>query len=162
MVGTVPAAFVMSSLPKSVYELLLGTLVILGVGVSMIGWHIRATRRNVFFASILSGFMSTVSSIGGPPMALVYQHETGARLRGTMSGFFLVGSLLSIALLALTGAIDHHTMVVFAMLVPAGVAGYLLSHLLNRHLDRQRQRWAAIAVSALGAVVLIVRQLVGG
>ena len=95
-------------------------------------------------------------------MALVWQNNTGARLRGTMSGFFLVGSLLSIALLALTGAIDHHTMVVFAMLVPAGVAGYLLSHLLNRHLDRQRQRWAAIAVSALGAVVLIVRQLVGG
>ncbi|MCP3811788.1 sulfite exporter TauE/SafE family protein, partial [Mycobacteriaceae bacterium Msp059] len=96
------------------------------------------------------------------PMALVWQNNTGARLRGTMSGFFLVGSALSIVLLALTGSIDHHTVVVFAMLVPACVFGYALSRWVNRHLDRQRQRWAAIAISTIGAVVLIVRQLMGG
>jgi hypothetical protein len=36
-----------------------------------------------------------------------------------------------------------------------------LSRLVNRVLDKDRQRWLAIAISALGAIVLIARQLIG-
>ena len=52
-----------------------------------------------------------------------------------------------------------HTMVMFAVLVPAAVVGYVLSRRLNRFLDPKRLRWLAIGVSALGAVVLIGREL---
>ena len=57
-------------------------------------------------AGATSGVLGTATSIGGPPMALVWQRSTGARLRGTMSGFFLIGSVMSIGVLALTGAVD--------------------------------------------------------
>jgi len=113
----------------------------------------------VVLAGATSGVLGTATSIGGPPMALVWQRNSGARLRGTMSGFFLVGSVMSIVALALTGAVDGHTVWGFAALVPAAVAGYLLSRRINRFLDPKRLRWLAIGASTLGAVVLIGREL---
>jgi uncharacterized membrane protein YfcA len=92
-------------------------------------------------------------------MALIWQRKEGAGLRGTMSGFFLVGSILSIAALAATGAVNGHTMVMFAVLAPAAAIGYLMSRRLNHVLDPARLRWVAIGVSALGAVLLIGREL---
>ena len=53
-------------------------------------------------------------------MALVWQRNTGARLRGTMSGFFLVGSVMSIGMLAATGAVHADTCRTFAVLHPRG------------------------------------------
>jgi uncharacterized protein len=113
----------------------------------------------VVLAGATSGVLGTATSIGGPPMALVWQRNSGARLRGTMSGFFLVGSLMSIAALALTGAIDGRTVLAFAALVPAAVAGYALSRRINHFLDPKRLRWLAIGASTVGAVVLIGREL---
>jgi uncharacterized protein len=81
-----------------------------------------------------------------------------------MGGFFLVGSVMSIAALAATGSISHRTMWGFAVLIPAAIAGYLLSRPMNKLLDPKRLRWLAISVSTLGAVVLIGRELlaIGG
>mgnify|MGYP001408557162 CR=1 FL=1 len=162
MVGTVPAAFVMSSLPKSVYELLFGTLVILGVGVSMIGWHIRATRRNVFFASILSCFMSTVSSIGGPPMALVYQHEEGPRIRATISAIFMIGGFVTLAGLWWAGRFHTGELMLGLILMPGVVAGFWISRYTKARIDAEHVRPALLIASAVCAIVVIVRALVTG
>ncbi|OBK00340.1 permease [Mycolicibacterium conceptionense] len=160
--GTVAGALLLVVMPKEALAYTLAAVVLGGVALTSMGWIPVPHRRNLVLAGATSGLLGTATSIGGPPMALVWQNNTGARLRGTMSGFFLVGSALSLVLLALTGSVDHHTVVVFAMLVPACVLGYALSRWVNRYLDRQRQRWAAIGISTVGAVVLIVRQLMGG
>jgi len=89
----------------------------------------------------------------------VWQRNSGARLRGTMSSFFLVGSLMSLAALWFTGAVSGHTLTTFAFFIPAAVLGYVLSRYVNRLLDPVRLRRLAIGVSALGAVVLITQQL---
>lgn len=158
--GTIAGALLLTVLPERGMSIALAAVVLLGVVLTSVGWVPAARRRNVIVAGATSGLLGTATSIGGPPMALVWQRSTGARLRGTMSGFFLIGSLMSLAALALTGAVDRHTLLVFATLVPASVAGYALSRYVNRLLDRDRQRWVAIAVSAVGATVLIVRELV--
>ena len=88
-----------------------------------------------------------------------WQRNSGARLRGTMSGFFLIGSVMSLVALAFTGAVDGRTLHTFAVLVPAAVAGFALSRYVNRFLDSARLRLLAIAVSAIGASVLIVREV---
>ena len=83
----------------------------------------------------------------------VDEAQCGPQLRATMSSFFLIGSLMSIAMLALTGAVDRHTVAMFGALVPAAVLGYVLSRYVNRLLNPQRQRWTAITVSLIGAGV---------
>src|SRR3954468_24238969 len=117
--------------------------------------HPVCSARRPRSAGRAPGVLGRAPAGGAPPMALVWQGNTGARLRGTMSGFFLVGSVMSIAALAATGAIDGRTMWGFAVLVPAAVAGYLLSRPMNRFLDPKRLWWLAIGVSSVGATVLI-------
>jgi uncharacterized membrane protein YfcA len=157
--GTIAGALLLATLPHRALAVLLAAVVLVGIVFTSVGWIPAARRRNVVLAGAASGVLGTATAIGGPPMALVWQRNTGARLRGTMSGFFLVGSVMSIAALTATGAVDSHTMRAFALLIPATVAGYLLSRPMNRFLDPKRLRWLAIGVSTVGAVVLIGREL---
>ena len=157
--GTVAGALLLATLPERALAILLAGVVLVGVVLTSFGWIPAARRRNVVLAGAASGLLGTATSIGGPPMALVWQRNTGARLRGTMGGFFLVGSVMSIAALAATGSIDGRTLWGCAVLIPAAVAGYLISRPMNRHLDQKRLRWLAIGVSTVGAVVLITREL---
>ena len=157
--GTVAGAILLALLPQRALAILLAGVVLVGVLLTSTGWIPAQRRRNVVLAGATSGLLGTATAIGGPPMALVWQRNSGARLRGTMSGFFLIGSVMSLVVLALTGAVDVHTLWAFSVLIPAAIVGYLLSHLLNRHLDQKRLRWLAIGVSAAGAVLLIGREL---
>jgi uncharacterized membrane protein YfcA len=146
-------------MPERALALAIAGVVLAGVLVTSLGWAPTPRRRNLVLAGATSGVLGTATSIGGPPMALVWQRSTGAELRGTMSGFFLIGSVLSIGMLSLTGSIDGDTWRWFAFLIPATVVGYALSRWANRLLNPQRQRWTAIVVSAAGAAVLVVQQL---
>ena len=159
VLGTIPAAYVISALPKTVYELLFGTLVLLGVAVSAIGWHIPATRRNVGLASILSGFMSTVSSVGGPPMALVYQHEEGPRIRATISAIFTIGGCITLAGLRWAGRFGPAELLLGLLLTPGVVVGFLISRYTTRQIDAKHVRPMLLVASALCAIVVIVRSL---
>jgi uncharacterized protein len=158
--GTVAGALLLAALPERALTVLLAGVVLVGVVLTSVGWIPAARRRNVVIAGATSGLLGTATAIGGPPMALIWQRSSGAQLRGTMAGFFLIGSLLSLMALAATGAVGPHTMGTFALLVPASVAGYVLSRYVNRVLDPTRLRWLAIGVSVVGALVLIVRELV--
>lgn len=157
--GTVAGALLLAALPHRALSLLLAGVVLGGVVLTSSGWIPSPRRRNVVLAGAASGLLGTATAIGGPPMALVWQRNSGPQLRGTMGGFFLVGSLMSLAMLGFTGAIEQRTWWGFAVLIPAAIAGYLLSNVLNAHLNPKRLRWLAIGVSAAGAVVLIVREL---
>src|SRR5690606_14903468 len=65
VLGTLPAAALMGSLSAAAFDLLFALLVLLAVGISLVHPHIRPTRGAVFSAAAASGFMSTISSIGG-------------------------------------------------------------------------------------------------
>lgn len=157
--GTIAGAVMLAMLPHRALAILLAGVVLVGVVITSTGWIPAPRRRNVVLAGATSGLLGTATSIGGPPMALVWQRNSGARLRGTMSGFFLVGSMMSIAALTVAGAVDTRTLWGFAVMIPAAVAGYALSLRINRYLDPKRLRWLAIGASTVGAVALIGREL---
>jgi uncharacterized membrane protein YfcA len=156
--GTIAGALLLAAIPQRVLAILIAAVVIVGVALTSSGWIPLPHKRNLMLAGATSGVLGTATSIGGPPMALVWQRSSGPRLRGTMSGFFLIGSVMSIGMLSLTGALDGHTFRAFGLLIPVTVGGYALSRYANRLLNPRRQRWTAIAVSAAGAAALIVQQ----
>ena len=129
--------------------ILLAGVVLVGVVLTSCGWIPAARRRNVVLAGATSGVLGTATSIGGPPMALVWQRNSGARLRGTMSGFFLIGSVMSLVCLASPVRSTAHTLRAFAVLIPAAMAGYAaVAATSTGFLDPERLRWLAIGVSA--------------
>ena len=96
VLGTIPAAVLLSYLPLDSMKILLAVVVLAGavMGVLHPGGH--PTPAVLFGAGTASGFMATAAGLGGPPVALVYQRETGLRLRGTLAAYFIVGTVISL------------------------------------------------------------------
>lgn len=158
--GTVVGAGLVTVMSATVLSWAVAVVVLLGVVVSLRGWRPRVTRTTQAVAGALSGIMGTTTSVGGAPMAIIWQSSDGPRLRGTMSAFFLVGSSLSLVALFLWGAVPPHALATAAWMAPVAVVGVVLSRFVNRFLNRQRTRTIALAASALGALTLIVTRLV--
>lgn len=158
--GSALGAVLAVRLPSRLLALLIAGVVLAGVVVTAAGWRPRPRRLALLSAGAVSGVMGTATSIGGPPMALVWQRYPGPRLRSNMSAFFLVGSVASLAALWLTGGVDGSTVGTFATLLPAAFVGCVLSRFVNRRMNRERLRWTAITVSVAGAVTLVVQQFV--
>ena len=156
--GSAIGAFLVSVLTPGLLAWVVALTVLFGVVVSLRGWHPRVTRTSQMVAGAASGIMGTATSIGGAPMAMVWQGSESSRYRGSMSAFFLVGSLLSLVALLLWGAISAETLRFVAWMLPAALAGTLVSRRLNRHLNRTRIRYAALGAASFGAVILILTQ----
>ena len=155
--GRVPGLVTVMS--TAVLSWTVAVVVLLGVVVSLRGWRPRVTRATQAVAGALSGLMGTTTSVGGAPMAIIWQGSEGPRLRGTMSAFFLIGSSLSLVALFLRGAVPTHALATAAWMAPFAVAGVVLSRFVNRFLNRRRTRAVALAASALGALMLITTRL---
>jgi uncharacterized membrane protein YfcA len=157
IIGTLPAAYALTILPARTYELLFAVLILLAVTLSAFGWHIRRTPINVVLAAILSGFIGTISSVGGPAMALMYQHETGPKVRGTISAIFTIGTTISVAALWWIGRFGVLELTLGLLLLPGVLLGFLLSQHTARRLDKAHIRPAVLALSALSAIVIALR-----
>ena len=115
--------------------------------------------RTLLFAGLLSGIMGTTSSLGGPPLAMVYQHSPGDRLRGTLGGFFVIGCLMSLLGVAAVGRLGFYELAWGAALLPAVGLGFVVSSRLTPWVDRGYTRPAVLAVAAVGGVSVLIRQL---
>jgi uncharacterized membrane protein YfcA len=160
-VGASSGAFVVALLDPEGFGMLFGALVLLGVGLSAAGFHVRVNRGTALGAGLLGGFMSATSSIGGPPMALVYQHEESASFRGTLSVYFIFSNVVSLVALTLVGAFGREQLDLVAMLVPGQLVGFALSFPMTKVLKGASIRPFILGLSTLAALVLIVRVALG-
>ena len=97
-------ALTASLLSPQSFLLVFAALILAAVGLSLSGLRVEPTRRNLFLAGSASGFMGTLTAVGTPPLAIVYQYAPGAEVRANLSAFFAVGGFISILSLAGFGA----------------------------------------------------------
>jgi len=140
--------------------LLVSISVLLAVLVSLTAVRFRTTPSSLMTAGLVSGFMGTATGIGGPPMAITYQHADPAVMRSTISTFFTAGSLVSLVMLGVGGAIGTRQVLLGMALIPAVVAGFLLSGPIASRLAAERIRVSVLVVCAASAIALLVREFV--
>ncbi|GEO96925.1 sulfite exporter TauE/SafE family protein [Kocuria turfanensis] len=157
--GTVAGALLVSALPPQALALAVAGTVLLAVLLSVCGWQPRPRPAAVAAAGAASGLMGTATAIGGPPMALVWQGFSPARVRGTMSAFFLVGALVSLTALTAVGSIDREVLLFAATLLPAVLLGFVTSSVVNGRLNKALVRRVGLAASTAGAVLVLVQAL---
>jgi uncharacterized protein len=157
--GTVVGAWVVASVSPDTLSVLLGAGVIIAVGMSTLTTTIPVNGITATTAGFASGAMGTATSIGGPPLALLYQHHEGPVLRATLAVAFAVGTVLSLAGLAVAGAIEAWHVALAAALLPGLLAGLALSRVLVHRLERAWLRPAVLCFAAVAAVVAIVQGL---
>ena len=158
--GAVLGAAAAAALSGRALALFLGVAVLFAVAVSSLAPRVRPTRGALVSAGFASGFMGTTTSIGGPPIALVYQSSDGPTFRSTLSSFFAIGAVFSLIALAVAGRLGSHELHLGALLWPGVLLGFLLSRPLTRVLDDGWTRPMVLGISALAAVVLITQELV--
>lgn len=154
--GTLLGVLALSLVARSDLQLFFGILLLLAVAMSAIGATVTPTAPVLTSAGLMSGFMGTAISVGGPPLALVYQRSSGAELRGTLARFLTISSSFSLLILALAGQMDRDDVVLAVLLAPAVVVGYLLAGPLKEPLDRGYTRTLVLGLSGLSAVAVLV------
>lgn len=155
--ATIAAALVVTALPAEGLAYALSAAVLVAVALSALGLRVKRTPATLVGAGGLSGVMGTISAVGGPPVAMLYQDERGENVRGTLSTIFAVGALMSMVILALVGEFGPHEIWVSLLLVPAIVAGFVASRWTTRWLDRGFVRPAILGLCAASAVAAILR-----
>ncbi|MGQ0573242.1 MAG: TSUP family transporter [Pseudonocardia sp.] len=137
-------------------------LTVLGAAVlSMVRWRPQPTAKALVVAGVVSGVGGTTSAISGPPVALLYQGATGARVRATLAAYFVAGSVLSISGLALAGQVTGDGLRAGLLLLPFMLAGFLASGPARTVLDRGWTRPAVVGLAAAGALLLLARAAFG-
>jgi uncharacterized membrane protein YfcA len=160
VMGTVLGVWVVATFTESELGLFIGSMVLLAVLVTWRAVTVPINRTSLSAAGFIGGVTGTATSIGGPPFALLYQHRQPTQIRTTMAVYFLIGAAISMVGLTISGDLERHQVAVAGVLLPAVGAGALLGIPLRRVLPAHVVRPAVLVVSAVSALVLIVRSLV--
>ncbi len=156
-VGTFGGLWVLTALTARHLNLLTGATTILAAAVTLIAPSFTPGRQALVAAGVVTGVMETATGIGGPPLALVYQHQAAAKLRSTLAFCFLVGQLMSLAVLGLAGHASASQFGDAAMLAPALVFGAALSRFLHTRVGGRVLRLTVLIFAIVSGAVLLFR-----
>lgn len=131
--------------------------VIISVVTSRRGQVVPTNATTLTSAGFASGFMGTVTSIGGPPMALVYKDGDPRTVRATIAAFFSIGVVITVAGFVLSGEIGRHEMALTAVLLPGVLGGLPLSNVLARHMSAAVMRPLILVMCAASALLLVLQ-----
>ncbi|QDU54591.1 Sulfite exporter TauE/SafE [Aeoliella mucimassa] len=159
LITTIPTAYVVSVVDAKTFSLLFSTAVLLVISLNFAGLKVKFNHRNLAIASGIAGISNTISAIGGPAMAIIYQSQKGTHIRGTLSAIFAVGSTMSMLSLAAVGKFGWKDIQLAMLLMPGILIGFGISHYTARALDKRNIRPAVLAVAGLSALVILVKTL---
>ena len=158
--GTVAAAGFFIFASPSLFEIVFAVLLLMAVVLSAAGFHVHPNRLSALLAGGLSGLMGTIASIGGPPMALLYQRSGSARLRGTLAGYSTLGTIISLVALAAIGRYGSQEILLSLFLLPAMILGFLATIPVRGLVSDAAMRPIVLGLSLFSAMIVLWRVLV--
>ncbi len=161
LVGIFLASTTLHTLSTRGFDLTFGALILLAVALSIAGFKPRLTRRSSVLAGGLSGYMGTITAVGGPPMALIYQNEPALTMRANLSAFFFVVSCITVAALTLTGHVGARELYLVAVTFPGVILGFWLSKYLVRRVPLRILPPIVLTIAALAGLGALVRGFFG-
>jgi uncharacterized protein len=159
--GTLVGVWVVTTLTARELGIAIGVVVLVAVAVTWRALKVPVNRGTLSAAGFASGITGTATSIGGPPIAIVYQHRPAQEIRTTMAVYFLVGAGISLVALLASGDLTRDQGVASLELLPFLAVGAVLGALARRSIPAQVVRPAVLLVSSGSAVVLLAKSLLG-
>ncbi|WP_428776221.1 sulfite exporter TauE/SafE family protein [Vibrio sp.] len=153
--GSIAGGVLLVMVSASMLSLWLGVLVLFAVAVSLMPVRIEPTPTRMAVAGFFSGFFGTSSGIGGPPMALLLQHQEASRLRGNLSAFFVFSSFISLLIQMPAGFLTLHHVWITIPLVPAAWLGYRLALATTAALPTEKIRYGALILCCLSGLTAV-------
>ncbi|MEV7520401.1 sulfite exporter TauE/SafE family protein [Streptomyces sp. NPDC091371] len=156
LVATPGGLVLLWAVPEQRLGVVVGGATVLAAVVSLAAPAFVPGRAAYLGAGLVTGLTETATGVGGPPLALVYQHRPPAELRSTVAVCFLVGEVVSLALLLATGQGSPEQLGWAVLLLPALAVGAWLSRLAHHRVDAARMRPLVLVFALVSGVVLIL------
>ncbi|WP_344584651.1 sulfite exporter TauE/SafE family protein [Nonomuraea roseoviolacea] len=157
--GSAVGAVIVVHVSTHALGVLVGVMVLVAVVLTASALAVPRNGATIAGAGFVSGVTGTATGIGGPPIALVYQHAKGPQIRATLAMFFFLSAAQSLVILAAVDRLPARALVTGGVLLVPMALGFAVSGPLRRHLDGGKVRTAVLAVAATSAVVLITQSL---
>ncbi len=157
MIGNLIAVLFLSCLTGRLFDWVVAMMILVAVAISLLPFSFQPKPRRLFGAGIASGVMGTISSLDGPPIALLYQHQKGEVIRATLGGYFVIGAVLSLVVLAFAGKVTADSLRYFVLLSPVALLGFNFSKFAIKFLKARSLRYSILAVSTVSAVLILMR-----
>ena len=154
--GTILGAWIAARASHTTLAIVIAIVVLCAVIGSASGVHFAPTKRNLAISGAASGFGGTAAGIGGPPMALTYQHSDPATMRATLALFFVVGIFMSFTTLTIAGVVGRRELQLGLLLVPASLLGVWVSKYTAPRLPAERVRPLVLGLCAISAIILLL------
>ena len=139
------------------YLIIFGVLLLIATYLSAKKWNIVATKKNITIAGTASGLMGTLTGIGGPPMAIVYQNSSAKKVVATLNMFFGFGALFSVLLFVYYDLINLPEVMKSIYLAPGLVIGtYIGRRKIIREFVNRNLKNLIITICFVSAVVIIL------
>jgi uncharacterized protein len=157
IIGTAAAALLLVHMSSQQLPRLFGILVLAAVAMTAAGYRLALTQRGLMAASTAAGVMGTIAGVHGPPIALLYQHASPARIRSALLPFFAFANSISLLALAGIGMFGWRELHASIILLPGLAIGYLASPSLVRVMSQGLIRACILAISAVSGLALVLR-----
>ncbi len=159
-IGTFIGVAILLIISARALNIFVGLSTVLAAVLSLAAPSFVPGRKTLATAGLVTGVTETATGIGGPPLALVYQHHPGPVLRSTIAACFLIGEIISLVILALTGKLDSALILDSLKLMPAVLAGAFLSRLVHRRIGGKALRAAVMIFAIAAGLFLLIREFI--
>ncbi|MFV0575987.1 MAG: sulfite exporter TauE/SafE family protein [Vibrio sp.] len=157
--GSILGGVLLVYVSSAALSLWLGVMVLVAVLVSFLPFRLEPTPNRMAIAGLLSGFMGTSSSIGGPPMALILQHQEAASLRGNLAAFFVFSSMISLVVQFFIGYLTLDHLILTIPLLPMGWLGYVAAQMVVKYISKDWIRLFTLVICLVSSITAIMRGL---
>jgi uncharacterized membrane protein YfcA len=156
-VGALLGLWILTAITRGHLDLLIGLSTVLAALVSLCAPAFEPGRMALIGAGMVTGVTETATGIGGPPLALVYQHHQAPILRSTMALCFAVGEIISLALFLVMGLVHARLVGAVLALVPFLAAGAYLSEHAHHHVQGALLRTFVIVFAVISGTLIIIK-----
>lgn len=160
--GTLIGLLIVTALSDVQLGIVVGLVILLGVGLSIVHPGIAIRRRSAFAVGCVCGVTGTAAGVDGPPLALLYQHAEPHTLRATLATCFLIGAAVSAIALALGGQLSGEQLALTAILVGPMLIGLALSGVLARRIPATALRPLVLGFATVAGCAAIARAVFSG
>ena len=154
--GALAGLAVLALLSAATQRQFVGAATLLTAAGSLLTGEFALRLPALLIAGLVTGVTETATGIGGPPMALLYQHQPAPVLRSTLATCFLLGEVVSLLLLLGVGRLFREQMITAILLLPVLALGAWASRWLRGRFTGARLRIAVLVFAVLSGLICLV------
>ncbi|MGF7000841.1 sulfite exporter TauE/SafE family protein [Paraburkholderia sp. GAS32] len=158
-VGAVGGVLIISRISAHDLNLFIGASTVAAAVVTLCAPTFAPGRKAFIAAGAVTGITETATGIGGPALAMVFQHYRAPALRSTIALCFAVGEALSLVMLSFAGQITHGKFVSALLLVPPVIVGAFVSQHIHHRFNGKTLRMSVMVFAIVSGAAILYQTL---